>query len=63
MSADQAARLQFLAMEAGLTPELSPDAGRQVHDYRLKPAPLNATFHYYAWRALACTPECLNEDM
>ncbi len=37
-------------------------AGRQAHDYRLKPAPLNATFHYYARLALEGAPECLDED-
>jgi len=60
---EHAARLQLLAMAAGTIRELPPEAGRQAHDYRLKPALLNATFHYYARRALQCTPECLDEDM
>ena len=59
---EHAARLQLLAMAAGTIRDLPPDAGRQAHDYRLKPAPLNATFHYYARRVLEDAPECLDED-
>ena len=62
-SIEYAARLQLLAMAAGTIRELPPDAGRQAHDYRLKPAMLNATFHYYARLALERAPECLDEDM
>ena len=60
---EHAARLQLLAMAAGTIRELPPEAGRQAHDYRLKPAPLNATFHYYARLALQGAPECLDEAM
>ena len=60
---EHAARLQLLAMAAGTIRDLPPAAGRQAHDYRLKPAPLNATFHYYARLALEGAPECLDEDM
>ena len=59
---EHAARLQLLAMAAGRIRDLPPDAGRQAHDYRLKPAPLNATFHYFARLALQNGPECLGED-
>jgi L-fuculose-phosphate aldolase len=59
---ERAARLQLLAMAAGEIRDLPPDAGRQAHDYLLKPAPLNATFHYYARLALEGAPECLDED-
>ena len=59
---ERAARLQLLAMAAGEIRNLPPDAGRQAHDYRLKPAPLNATFHYYARLVLERAPECLDED-
>ena len=59
---EHAARLQLLAMAAGTIRALPPEAGRQAHDYRLKPAPLNATFHYYARRVLADSPECLDEE-
>ena len=60
---EYAARLQLLAMAAGSIRDLPPDAARQAHDYRLKPAPLNATFHYYARLVLQGAPECLDEDM
>ena len=60
---EHAARLQLLAMAAGSIRDLPPDAGRQAHDYRLKPAPLNATFHYHARRVLKTAPECLDEEM
>ena len=59
---EHAARLQLLAMAAGTIRELPPDAARQAHDYRLKPAPLNATFHYHARRVIAAAPECLDEE-
>ena len=59
---EHAARLQLMAMAAGTIRALPPDAARQAHDYRLKPAPLNATFHYYARRVLADSPECLDEE-
>ena len=59
---EHAARLQLLAMAAGTIRALPPEAARQAHDYRLKPAPLNATFHYYARRVLEQAPECLDEE-
>ena len=59
---EYAARLQLLAMAAGSIRALPSDAGRQAHDYRLKPALLDATFHYYARLALEGAPECLDED-
>jgi L-fuculose-phosphate aldolase len=39
-------------MAAGEIKPLPPEAGRHAHDYRLKEAPLNATFHYYARKVL-----------
>ena len=63
LTIEYAARLQLLAMAAGSIRALPPDAGDQAHDYRLKPALLNATFHYHARLALERTPECLDEDM
>ncbi|MCH8236698.1 MAG: aldolase [Proteobacteria bacterium] len=59
---ERAARLQLLAMGAGTIQPLPPEAGREAHDYRLKPAPLNATFHYQARLVLRDQPECLEED-
>ena len=49
---ERAAQLQLAAMAAGEIKPLPPAAGKHAHDYRLKPAPLNATFHYYARQAL-----------
>jgi len=59
---ERAARLQLLAMAAGKIQPLPPEAGRQAHDYRLKPQSLNATFHYYARLVLGDEAECLEED-
>ena len=47
-----AAKMQLRAMAAGEIKPLPPKAGRHAHDYRLKPAPLNATFDYYARQVL-----------
>jgi L-fuculose-phosphate aldolase len=49
---ERAAKMQLQAMAAGEIKPLPPEAGRQAHDYRLKEAPLNATFHYYARKVL-----------
>jgi len=49
---ERAARMQLLAMAAGDIKPLPTEPGRHAHDYRLKEAPLNATFHYYARQAL-----------
>ncbi|MGI9476724.1 MAG: aldolase [Hyphomicrobiaceae bacterium] len=57
---ERAARLQLLAMPAGTIQELEPEHARAAHDYRLKPEPLGATFHYYARQALRDDPDCLN---
>ena len=56
---ERAARLQLLAMSAGTIKDLDPDPARQAHDYRLKPSPLGATFHYFARQVLRSQPECL----
>ncbi len=50
---ERAAKMQLQAMAAGEIKPLPPEAGRRAHDYRLKPAPLNATFDYYARRVLS----------
>lgn len=49
---ERAAEMQLRAMAAGKIKPLPQAAGRHAHDYRLKEAPLNATFHYYARQAL-----------
>jgi len=49
---ERAAEMQLRAMAAGDIKALPPAAGRHAHDYRLKDAPLNATFDYYARQTL-----------
>ena len=56
---ERAARLQLLAMSVGTILDLDPEPARQAHDYRLKPNPLGATFHYFARQALRTEPKCL----
>jgi L-fuculose-phosphate aldolase len=56
---EHAARLQLLAMSAGTIQDLDPTAAQDAHDYRLKPAPIAATFHYFARRVLRDDPGCL----
>ncbi len=57
---ERAARMQLLAMAAGGIRDLPPECGRDAHDYRLKPAPLNATFHYHARQVLKTEGDCLD---
>ena len=56
---ERAARLQLLAMAAGTIRDLDPVPARQAHDYRLKPKPIGATFHYFARQVLRSEPDCL----
>ena len=56
---ERAARLQLMAMAAGEIQTLDPRAARHAHDYRLKPSPLGATFHYFARQVLRSEEECL----
>ena len=58
---ERAARMQLMAMAAGGVRKVEAKYGRQAHDYRLKKAPLDATFHYFARRALKEAPDCLEE--
>ena len=51
----------LMAMAAGGVRKVEAKYGRQAHDYRLKKAPLGATFHYFARRALKEAPDCLEE--
>jgi L-fuculose-phosphate aldolase len=57
---ERAARLQLLAMAAGTIRDLDAEPARQAHDYRLKPKPLGATFHYFARQVLRDAPDCLD---
>lgn len=58
---EYAAKLQLMAQAAGTIQEIDPKRGKEAHDYRLKPQPLNASFHYYARSVLKHEPECLDE--
>ena len=58
---EYAARLQLMAQAAGTIQEIDPKRGKEAHDYRLKPQPLNASFHYYARKVLRDEPDCLEE--
>ena len=49
---ERAAKMQLQAMAAGEIKPMPPEQGRLAHDYRLKDAPLNATFHYYVRQVL-----------
>ena len=57
-----AARLQLMAMAAGTVRELAPDAARQAHNYRLKPALLSATVPLLRPAGARGAPECLDEE-
>jgi len=59
---ERAAYMQLMASAAGTIRPLPPAAGRHAHDYRLKPAPLNASFHYYARMVLRDEEDCLQEE-
>ena len=57
---ERAARLQLMAMAEGTIRDLDREPARQAHDYRLKPKPLGATFHYFARQVLRTEPDCLD---
>jgi len=52
MFMERAARLQLLAMAAGEIRPVDPALAREAHDYRHKAKTIDATFAYYARRAL-----------
>ena len=52
MFMERAARLQLLAMGAGEIRAIDPALAREAHDYRHKAKTIDATFAYYARRAL-----------
>lgn len=56
---ERAARLQLMARAVGTINPIKPELAREAHDYRLKPSPMGATFHYFARRVLRGEPECL----
>jgi L-fuculose-phosphate aldolase len=52
MFVERAAKLQLLAMSAGNILPVDPALAQEAHDYRHKPKAIDATFAYYARRAL-----------
>jgi L-fuculose-phosphate aldolase len=56
---ERAARLQLMARAVGTIKPIKAELAREAHDYRLKPRPMGATFHYFARRVLRGDPECL----
>ena len=52
MFIERAAKLQLLAMSAGTILPIDPALAQEAHDYRHKAKAMDATFAYYARRAL-----------
>jgi L-fuculose-phosphate aldolase len=57
---ERAARLQLLAMAAGKIQPVSPDAGREAHDWILQERRSQANFSYYARSILRRSEVCLH---
>jgi len=58
-SMELAAKLQLDAEAAGAITPIRPEFGRQAHDFMLKPAIVNATFAWWARKALREDPSAL----
>lgn len=56
---ERAARMQLLAMSAGTIKPLPDDLAREAHDWTSTPKRHQATFAYYARRALRNHPDCV----
>ena len=56
---ERAARLQLMARAIGPIKPIKPELAKEAHDYRLKPRAVDATFAYFARRALRTQAECL----
>jgi len=57
---ERAARLHLLARAAGPIQEIAPERAAEAHDFLLSPTVINATFAYYARRALREAPDCID---
>lgn len=57
---ERAAKMQLVASAAGPIKRMNPELARQQHDYRLQPRLVEATFAYYARRALRRHPDVLD---
>jgi L-fuculose-phosphate aldolase len=56
---ERAAKLQLLAESAGPIQPIDPALGREAHDWILQGKRSEASFYYYARRALAEQPDCV----
>ena len=56
---ERAAKLQLMARAAGKIQPIKPEIAREAHDYRLKPAYVDAVFCYFARQVLRQSEEVL----
>lgn len=56
---ERAAKMQMTARAVGPIRKIKPELAKEAHDYRLKPAAVAATFHYFARRTLRKNKEVL----
>jgi len=59
MAMELAAKLQLDAEAVGPIKQVTPQYGREAHDFMLKPAIVNATFAWWSRRALKADPGAL----
>ncbi len=59
LQSERAARLQLLAMGAGECEQIDPRLGKEAHDWLLQDNRVQATFYYYARKALRQSPSLL----
>ncbi|PWB31033.1 aldolase [Pseudomonas sp. SDI] len=57
---ERAAKLQLLAMAAGQIKPITPELGREAHDWIARPKRHSAAFNYYARQCLRAHADCLN---
>ncbi len=57
---ERTARLQLAAMASGTIKPIDPELGRQARDWILTPKRSKRTFEYYARKALAIDPHCID---
>ncbi|SNS93927.1 aldolase [Rhodococcoides kyotonense] len=57
---ERAARLQLLAMSAGVIAPLPPRLAKEAHDWTLRPRRSEANFAYYARKALRNHPDAIS---
>jgi L-fuculose-phosphate aldolase len=57
---ERTARLQLAAMAAGTIKPIDPELGREARDWILTPKRSKRTFEYYARKALAVDPHCID---